>query len=86
MSGGAPLGEVDGDSVTIIDGDETHTLQLTSPVRGMHVLEDVQSDRDSGIVNAGPEAETATSTTSKTGYEFQCDWFWREGMCIYGRV
>ena len=63
MSGGASLDEIDGHSVTVIDGDDISTLQLTSPVRGMHVLEDIQADRDSGIVNSGPDAENATTTT-----------------------
>ena len=61
MSGGASLDEIDGDSVTVVEDDDHVTMQLTSPVRGMHILEDVHADRDSGIVNSGPE--NATSTT-----------------------
>ncbi len=55
------------------DKQEPITLQLTSPVRGMHIIEDAQSDRDSGIVNAGSDTENSTSTgttgsqTSLTG-------------------
>ena len=52
FSGGAPHDLVDGDSVTIWDGKEMTALQLTSPVKGMHILEDSQSDMDSGIVGA----------------------------------
>ena len=63
MSGGAPLEQVDGHSISISENDETITLQLTSGVRGMHIIEDTQSDRDSGIVNAGSDAENSTSTT-----------------------
>ena len=62
MSGGAPLDEVDGYSVTLVDHDNTMTLQLTSNVKGMHVLEDTQADRDSGIV--GPDAENSTTGRS----------------------
>ena len=62
MSGGAPLDEVDGYSVTLVDHDNTMTLQLTSNVRGMHVLEDTQADRDSGIV--GPDADNSTTGRS----------------------
>lgn len=61
MSGGTPVSEVDGDSMTIVDGDQVVSLELTSAVRGMHVLEDHQSDRDSGIVN------TASSDRENTG-------------------
>ena len=62
MSGGAPLDEVDGYSVTIVDNDNPMTLQLTSNVKGMHVLEDTQADRDSGIV--GPDADNSTTGQS----------------------
>ena len=43
------------------DGRETTTLQLTSPVRGMHIVEDVQSDMDSGIVGAASEMDNAST-------------------------
>jgi len=62
MSGGAPLDEVDGYSVTISDHDNIMTLQLTSSVRGMHVLENTQADRDSGIVGQ----DTENSVTGKS--------------------
>ena len=62
MSGGAPLDEVDGYSVTIVDNDNPMTLQLTSSVKGMHMLEDTQADRDSGIV--GPDADNSTTGLS----------------------
>ena len=62
MSGGAPLDEVDGYSVTIVDNDNPMTLQLTSSVKGMHMLEDTQADRDSGIV--GPDADNSTTGQS----------------------
>ena len=62
MSGGAPTDLVDGDSVTIMNGSDVETLQMTSPVKGMHVLEDQQADRDSGIVNyAGGNGDSTTS-------------------------
>ena len=62
MTGGAPLDEVDGYSVTISDHDNVMTLQLTSGVRGMHVLENTQADRDSGIV--GQDAENSVTGQS----------------------
>lgn len=58
MSGGAPLDKIDGDSVVVVEDDDYTIMQLTSPVRGMHILEDLHSDRDSGIVNSGPEHTT----------------------------
>ncbi|CAI8051354.1 LLGL scribble cell polarity complex component 2 [Geodia barretti] len=61
MSGGASLDKIDGDSVTVAVDDELYTMQLTSPVRGMHVLEDVHTDRDSGIVNSGSDCVTTTT-------------------------
>ena len=61
LSGGAPYDLVDGDSITIHDGEETTTLQLTSGVRGMHILEDCQTDKDSGIVGATSDMETVTT-------------------------
>ena len=66
MSGGTPINEVDGDSMTVVDGDQVVSLQLTSPVRGMHVLEDYQADRDSGIVNtASSERDNAGTPTTR---------------------
>ena len=53
ISGGAPTDVADGDSITVVHNGEIETLSLTSPVKGMHVLEDQQADRDSGIVNYG---------------------------------
>ena len=61
FSGGAPYDLVDGDSVSVWDGKETTTLQLTSPVRGMHIIEDAQSDMDSGIVGAASDMETVST-------------------------
>jgi lethal(2) giant larvae protein len=61
MSGGASLDKIDGDSVTVAVDDELYTMQLTSPVRGMHVLEDVHTDRDSGIVNSGSDGVATTT-------------------------
>ena len=61
MSGGASLDEIDGDSVTVVEDDDLCTLQFTSPVRGLHVLEDLHADKDSGIVNSGAENTTTTS-------------------------
>ncbi len=67
MSGGAPLDQVDGYSVSIVpEKQDPITLQVTSGVRGMHVIEDTQSDRDSGIVNAGSDTENSASTTGMT--------------------
>ncbi len=65
ISGGAPLDLVDGDSVTVVNGQEIETLQLTSPVKGMHVLEDQQADRDSGIVNYSNGDGVGSTTTRK---------------------
>ena len=61
FSGGAPFDLVDGDSVTIWDGKEMTALQLTSPVKGMHILEDSQSDMDSGIVGAATDGDIVTT-------------------------
>ena len=61
FSGAAPHDLVDGDSVSVWDGKETTTLQLTSPVRGMHIIEDVQSDMDSGIVGAASEMDNQST-------------------------
>lgn len=35
VSGGSPLSLIDAYCVSILEGDEVHTLQLTSPVRGL---------------------------------------------------
>lgn len=60
------MDQVDGYSVSILpDKQEPLTLQLTSAVKGMHVIEDAQSDRDSGIVNAGSDTENSTTTTGR---------------------
>ena len=66
MSGGGATNVVDGESVTVMDHNETVTLQLTSPVKGMHILEDQQADRDSGIVNyTGSDADNSTNSTTR---------------------
>lgn len=70
FSGGAPYDLVDGDSITVWDGKETTTLQLTSPVRGMHIVEDVQSDMDSGIVGATSEMDNVSTGTIVLSYTF----------------
>ena len=61
MMGGAPLDKVDGDSITVADSLETITLHVTSAVKDMHILEDLQTDMDSGIVNAGSEGDNPTT-------------------------
>ena len=61
FSGGAPYDLVDGDCVSVWDGRETTALQLTSPVRGMHIVEDIQSDMDSGIVGAASEMDNVST-------------------------
>ena len=62
MMGGAPLDKVDGDSIVVADSLETITVHVTSTVKGMHILEDVQTDMDSGIVNAGSEGDSSPTT------------------------
>ena len=62
MSGGGAIETVDGYSATVKDSEETVTLQMSSRVVGMHILEDAQADRDSGIVNSGPEPGEGAST------------------------
>ena len=59
---------VDGDNVTVVDGHEVITLQLTSGVRAMHVLEVAQSDMDSGMVDTGGSSEPL-STSSEHNIE-----------------
>ncbi|KAL5473173.1 hypothetical protein EMCRGX_G027621 [Ephydatia muelleri] len=61
MMGGAPLDKMDGDSITVADSLEAIILHVTSTVKGMHILEDVQTDMDSGIVNAGSEGDSPTT-------------------------
>ncbi len=34
VSGGSPQSVVDGHCISVVDGEEVHTLQLTSPVKG----------------------------------------------------
>lgn len=63
FSGGIPIDMVDGDNVTVVDGQEVITLQLTSAVRAMHVLEVGQSDMDSGMVDAVGSAEPLSTTS-----------------------
>lgn len=64
FSGGAPYSLVDGDSVTIWDNNESVTLQLTSGVKGMHIIDSSLTDMDSGIVGISSDADT-TSTSEK---------------------
>ena len=64
FNGGAPHDLVDGDSVSIWDGKDVVTLQTTSPVKGIHIIEDSQSDMDSGIVGASSEMDTVSTGMS----------------------
>ena len=66
LMGGAPLDKVEGDSITVADSLETITLHVTSTVKGMHILEDVQTDMDSGIVNAGSDGDSPTTGRGPT--------------------
>ena len=77
FSGGIPVDMIDGDNVTVVDGHEVITLQLTSGVRAMHVLDVAQSDMDSGMVDAAGSAEPL-STTSEYYLEFciQVSCYW----------
>ena len=54
---------IDGDNVTIVDGHEIITLQLTSGVRAMHVLEVAQSDMDSGMVDTAGSSEPLSTSS-----------------------
>ncbi|XP_019850338.1 PREDICTED: lethal(2) giant larvae protein homolog 2-like [Amphimedon queenslandica] len=64
FSGGSPYDTVDGDSVTIYENREAITLQLTSPVKGMQIIESCLTDKDSGIVGISSDVGT-TSTVRK---------------------
>ena len=70
LSGGAPYSTVDGDSVTIYENRETVTLQLTSPVKGMHIVESCLTDKDSGIV--GISSDVGTTSTGKHVHMYLC--------------
>ena len=63
FSGGIPVDMIDGDNVTVVDGHEVVTLQLTSGVRALHVLEVAQSDMDSGMVDAAGSSEPLSTTS-----------------------
>lgn len=69
FSGGAPYSLVDGDSVTIWDNNESVTLQLTSGVKGMHIIDSSLTDMDSGIVGISSDVGT-TSTSEKIVFGF----------------
>lgn len=77
FSGGIPVDMIDGDNVTVVDGHEVITLQLTSGVRAMHVLEVAQSDMDSGMVDAAGSAEPLSTTSEhcfKLCIQVNCYW------------
>jgi lethal(2) giant larvae protein len=61
FNGGAPRDLVDNDHVTIYENGEHTTLQLTSPVRGMHVIDSKLTDMDSGIVGVSSDVGTTSS-------------------------
>ena len=84
MSGGGALDAVDGYSATVKDSEETVTLQMSSRVVGMHILEDAQADRDSGIVNSGPEPSEGASTGEGrgTGSKGSVDWQSTAGLHV----
>lgn len=63
FSGGIPVDMIDGDNVTVVDGHEMITLQLTSGVRAMHILEVAQSDMDSGMVDTAGSSEPLSTTS-----------------------
>ena len=63
FSGGSPYDTVDGDSVTIYENREAITLQLTSPVKGMQIIESCLTDKDSGIV--GISSDVGTTSTGR---------------------
>lgn len=62
FSGGTPIDMVDGDNFTVVEGQELMTVQLTSGVRAMHVLEMAQSDMDSGMVDTVGSAEPLSTS------------------------
>jgi len=53
---------VDGDNITVVEGQELITIQLTSGVRAMHVLEMAQSDMDSGMVDTAGSSEPLSTS------------------------
>ena len=61
---------MDGDSVSIYENRETVTLQLTSPVKGMHIVESCLTDKDSGIV--GISSDVGTTSTGKHVHMYLC--------------
>ena len=62
FSGGTPIDMVDGDNITVVEGQELVTVQLTSGVRAMYVLEMAQSDMDSGMVDTAGSAEPLSTS------------------------
>ena len=62
FSGGVPMDSLDSDSVTVTDSDDTITLQVTSSVRMLRVVEDQVTDMDSGMIDAGSDSESSVST------------------------
>lgn len=62
FSGGTSIDMVDGDNITVVEGQELITIQLTSGVRAMHVLEMAQSDMDSGMVDTAGSSEPLSTS------------------------
>ena len=51
----------DGDTITVKEREEKVTLQLTSAVRSMRVIEDQVVDMDSGMIDTTSDSEASMS-------------------------
>ena len=51
----------DGDAITVKEREEKVTLQLTSAVRSMRVIEDQVVDMDSGMIDTTSDSEASMS-------------------------
>lgn len=59
FSGGVPMDVVDSDCVTVSDGQDMVTLQLTSGIRTVRIIEDQVVDMDSGMIDVGSDNEAS---------------------------
>jgi hypothetical protein len=50
---------VDSDCVTVSDGQDMVTLQLTSGIRTVRIIEDQVVDMDSGMIDVGSDNEAS---------------------------
>ena len=62
FSGGVPIDAVDSDCVTVGEGQDMVTLQLTSGIRNMRIIEDQVMDMDSGMIDIGSDNESSVAS------------------------